>query len=68
MKIAAVLCAPLGHRWHPIASDTPYPVLECGRCGRTRELTAESSGPEGWMSRGARAGTMRQMMDPRGRR
>jgi hypothetical protein len=68
MKLRAVLCVPLGHHWHPIASDTPYPVLECDRCGRTRELTAESRGPEGWMARGARAGTMRQMMDPRDRR
>ena len=68
MSARSILCIPLGHRYHPIESDTPYPVLKCNRCGRLTELTAESSGPEGWMSRGGRAGTMRQMMDPRGPR
>jgi hypothetical protein len=68
MKLAGVLCVPLGHRWHPIESDTTFPVLKCARCDRVRELTAESRGPEGWMTRGARAGTMRQMMDDPTRR
>jgi hypothetical protein len=64
----ALLCVPLGHKWHTVPSDTPYPVLKCDRCGRLTELTSESAGGEGWMERGARLGTMRQMMDPRGRR
>lgn len=63
MRVKAVLCVPLGHRYHPARTDTPYPVLECERCGRLTELTAESGGPEGWASRGGRLGLMRQMMD-----
>lgn len=59
---------PLGHKYHPARTETPYPVLECERCGRLMEMTAESSGPEGWMSRGGRAGTIRQMMNPGGPR
>ena len=68
MKAKAVLCVGLGHKWHTARSDTPYPVLECARCGRLTELTAESLGPEGWMDRGARRGTMGQMMDTPRRR
>jgi hypothetical protein len=69
VRVKAVLCVPLGHRYHPARTDTPYPVLECERCGHMTELTAESSGPEGWMARDARARTMGQMMDvPRPRK
>jgi hypothetical protein len=68
MKVAALICVPLGHRWHPVESDTPYSLLECGRCGRLRELTTESRGPEGWMERRTRGATMSQMMDDPGRR
>jgi hypothetical protein len=68
MKVAALICVPLGHRWHPVESDTPYPLLKCDRCGRLREMTAESRGPEGWMARGARSGAMGQMMDDPDRR
>jgi hypothetical protein len=68
MTLKAVLCVPLGHRWHPVESDTPFPLLKCDRCGRLRELSAESSSPEGWMARGGRAGTVGQMMDAPGRR
>jgi hypothetical protein len=68
MSFKSVLCVPLGHRWHPVASDTPYPLLKCGRCGRFREMTTESRDPDGWMARGARGATMSQMMDDPGRR
>jgi hypothetical protein len=68
VSLKAIVCVPVGHRYHPIESDTPFPVLKCDRCGRLTELTAESSGPEGWMARGGRSGSMRQMMDPGGRR
>ena len=57
----AILCVPLGHRWHTSASDTPYPVLECGRCGRLQELTAESTAPETWLARSGRASRMARM-------
>jgi hypothetical protein len=68
VRLKGFVCVPLEHKWHPARSDTPYPVLECARCGRLTELTGESSGPEGWMDRGARGGTMAQMMDPPRRR
>jgi hypothetical protein len=69
VKAKALLCVPLGHKWHTARSDTPYPVLECGRCGRLMEMPPESSGGEGLLARGARLGTMRQMMDvPRDKR
>jgi hypothetical protein len=36
MKLSAVLCVPLGHKWAPLAeSDSPEPVMQCRRCGRT---------------------------------
>ncbi len=60
---AAILCVPLGHKWHPARSDTPYPVLECDRCGRLMEMTAESVGGEGWMARGGRRGRMSGFFD-----
>ncbi len=68
MRLKGMICAPVGHRWQPARTDTPYPVLECERCGRVMEMTAESAGPEGWLDRGSRLGTMRQMMDPGRRR
>jgi hypothetical protein len=39
MKIKAILCVPLGHHWHTVATSDPFPVLECSRCGRHREVT-----------------------------
>jgi len=63
MNARAILCVPLGHKWHTARSDTPYPVLECGRCGRLRELTAESGDPEGWMERSGRSGRMGGLFD-----
>ena len=63
MRVKALLCVPLGHRYHPARTDTPYPVLECERCGYMVEMTAESVSGEGWMARGARRGLMGQMMD-----
>ncbi|HKT44267.1 MAG TPA: hypothetical protein VJQ85_05655 [Gaiellaceae bacterium] len=63
MRSVALLCVPIGHKWRPARTDTPYPVLECERCGRLMEMTAESMGAEGWTSRGARRGMMRQMFD-----
>ncbi len=39
MRLGAILCVPLGHRWHTARSDTSYPVLECDRCGARREAT-----------------------------
>lgn len=63
MRLKAVLCVPAGHKYHPARTDTPYPVLECERCGRVMEMTAESMGPEGWLSRGGRRGMMNQLFD-----
>ena len=44
MKIGAILCVPLGHRWHTVATTGPVadpnPVLECSRCGRRRDVVA----------------------------
>lgn len=41
MKIRAILCVPLGHRWHTVATGDPFAVLECSRCGRRREVTED---------------------------
>jgi hypothetical protein len=68
VNLKAALCVPVGHKWHPVESDTPYPLLKCDRCGRLRELTTESSGAEGWSARGARSAAMREMMDDPSRR
>lgn len=54
---------PLGHKYRPARTDTPYPVLECERCGRLTEMTAESSGPEGMFERGGRLGRMGGFQD-----
>jgi len=69
MSLKGALCVPLGHRYHPARTDTPYPVLECERCGHVMEMTAESSDGESWTARGARSeAASLQMMDPKVRR
>ena len=57
------MCVPLGHKWHTARSDSPYPVLECSRCGRLMEMTAESVGTEGWMARSGRRTRMDGFFD-----
>jgi hypothetical protein len=63
MQAKALLCVPLGHKWHTARTDTPYPVLECERCGRLRELTAESGDPEGLFERAGRSARMGGLQD-----
>lgn len=43
MSLKALLCIPLGHRW-TAKSDTfdAEPLLHCSRCGRTRDVGAET--------------------------
>jgi len=59
----AVICIVAGHRWREAADVyETFPVLRCRRCGRRRELAAETQRPEGWLERsgrGARAGELR---------
>ena len=39
MRLKALICVFLGHRWvQPADLRETYPVLECRRCGRRKEL------------------------------
>ena len=54
MSFKAILCVPLGHRWHEAADIVEtYPVLRCQRCGRLRNMGAETRGFTPWTGRGS---------------
>jgi hypothetical protein len=41
VKIAALVCATLGHRWRTVDSDESFAVMQCSRCGRSQGLSDE---------------------------
>jgi prophage protein DUF1660 len=44
MRVGALLCPLIGHKWQTVASDTAIePVLECSRCSR-RTLVPNATG------------------------
>ena len=43
MKLKALVCVPLGHKWSTdTGSHGSEPILRCMRCGRTRDVGAET--------------------------
>ena len=45
MKIKALLCILLGHKWKPFeAPDDPELRLRCQRCGRTQDYGPKTHG------------------------
>jgi hypothetical protein len=53
MSLKALLCVPLGHRWHTDPDSTEaYPLLRCERCGRQRNMGAETRDMTPWTGRG----------------
>ena len=44
MRVGALLCAVVGHKWHVDEASTEIePVLRCGRCGR-KQLAPNATG------------------------
>jgi hypothetical protein len=54
INVKAIVCVPLGHRW---VTDTESfeaePILRCARCGRHRDMGAETRDLTPWTGRGA---------------
>jgi hypothetical protein len=43
MRLKAVLCIPLGHKWEAAPeADTPHPLMRCKRCRRTTIFSDET--------------------------
>lgn len=52
MNPKALLCVPLGHRWHTDPESTEaFPLLRCARCGRHRHMGPETREKTPWTAR-----------------
>ena len=66
VALEILLCVVAGHRWRAAtgAGET-FPVLQCTRCGRTRDAAPGTYGPEGWAERAARGQRLDSLLDAR---